>query len=114
MGVCIMGVSFVVLGIMPLMGWQLGESECIFIIAVVGLSVDYTVHLLHSYKSPKYDTREERSKHALAEMGISVANSAITTLLAAAMLFACGFYFFFQFGAFIFFVIGFSIVMAMT
>ena len=30
------------------------------------------------------------------EMGISVANSAITTLFAAAMLFACGFYFFFQ------------------
>jgi hypothetical protein len=29
-------------------------------------------------------------------MGISVANSAITTLFAAAMLFACGFYFFFQ------------------
>jgi preprotein translocase subunit SecF len=112
--VCIIGVSIVVLGIMPLMDWQLGESECIFIIAVVGLSVDYTVHLLHSYKSPKYDNREERSKHALAEMGISVANSAITTLLAAAMLFACGFYFFFQFGAFIFFVIGFSIVMSMT
>ena len=29
-------------------------------------------------------------------MGISVANSAITTLFAAALLFACGFYFFFQ------------------
>lgn len=112
--VCIMGVSVAVLGLMPLLGWQLGESECIFIIAVVGLSVDYTVHLLHSYKSPKYDSREERSKHALAEMGISVANSAITTLLAAAMLFACGFYFFFQFGAFLFFVIGLSIAMSMT
>merc|ERR1712166_1269620 len=77
-------------------------------------SVDYTVHLLHAYKSPKYNTREERSQHALAEMGISVINSAVTTLLAAAMLFACGFYFFFQFGAFIFFVIGFSILMSMT
>ncbi|CAE7207680.1 DISP1 [Symbiodinium sp. CCMP2456] len=30
------------LGVVPLLGWSLGENECIFMIATVGLSVDYT------------------------------------------------------------------------
>lgn len=110
----IVAISVVFLGVMPIIGWSLGESECIFLIAVVGLSVDYTVHLLHSYNHAEGTSREERSKHALAEMGISVTNSAITTLLASVILFGCGFYFFFQFGGFIFFVIGFSILMSIT
>jgi predicted RND superfamily exporter protein len=112
----IAGITVVFLGIMPLIGWSLGESECIFLIAVVGLSVDYTAHLLHSYHHGVHfgDSREDRSKYALSEMGVSVTNSAITTILAALVLFGCGFYFFFQFGAFIFFVIGFSILMSIT
>jgi len=110
----IIGISVVFLGIMPILSWSLGENECIFLIAVVGLSVDYTVHLLHSYNHSHASTKEDSAKHALAEMGISVTNSAITTLLAAVILFGCGFYFFFQFGGFIFFVIGFSILMSIT
>merc|ERR1712086_371431 len=39
----------VFLGLLPVIGWSLGEYECIFMIATVGLSVDYTVHLLHAY-----------------------------------------------------------------
>jgi hypothetical protein len=38
----------------------------------------------------------------------------LTTLAAASLLFACGFLFFFQFGAFIFTVILLSIVMSLT
>mmetsp|Transcript_17512 Transcript_17512/g.37476 ORF Transcript_17512/g.37476 Transcript_17512/m.37476 type:complete len:1227 (-) Transcript_17512:202-3882(-) len=110
----IIAITCVFLGIIPLMGWSLGENECIFLIAVVGLSVDYTVHLLHVYHHCPHSTRVARSREALAEMGVSVINSAATTLLAASILFGCGFYFFFQFGAFIFFVIGFSIVMSIT
>merc|ERR1719421_2502361 len=56
--------------------------------------------------------RESRVREALGEMGISVVNSAFTTVLAAAILFGCGFYFFLQFGGFIFFVIGLSIIMS--
>eukprot|EP00927_Polykrikos_kofoidii_P003073 TRINITY_DN11218_c0_g1_i1.p1 TRINITY_DN11218_c0_g1~~TRINITY_DN11218_c0_g1_i1.p1 ORF type:complete len:1167 (-),score=160.03 TRINITY_DN11218_c0_g1_i1:20-3229(-) len=106
-------ISVVFLGTMPLLGWSLGENECIFLIAVVGLSVDYTVHLLHSYNLSS-GSRLQRCRTALGDMGISVVNSSITTLLACAILFGCGFYFFFQFGAFIFFVIGYSILMSIT
>jgi hypothetical protein len=108
----IVAISGVFLGIVPLIDWSLGENECIFLIAVVGLSVDYTVHLLNCYNGVTSPDRESRVRMALGEMGISVVNSALTTVLAAAILFGCGFYFFMQFGAFIFFVIGFSIVMS--
>jgi len=110
----ILAISLVFLGLMPVWGWSLGEYECIFLIAVVGLSVDYTVHLLHVYETCKEEDRVSRSRHALAEMGISVTNSAITTLLASVVLFGCGFYFFFMFGLFMFLVIGFSILMSIT
>lgn len=105
---CITGTF---IGLLPLIGWEMGSRESIFMIAVVGLSVDYTVHLLHSYNEHE-GTREEKASAALGEMGISVVNSAITTLAAAACLFACWFTFFVQFGGFIFFTILFSIFMA--
>jgi hypothetical protein len=114
----ILSIVAVFLGLLPAIGWQLGEYECIFMIATVGLSVDYTVHLLHAYnharKAGESMGRLEKAEKALDEMGISVLNSAITTLLAALILFLCGFYFFFQFGAFIFIVIGLSILTSLT
>mmetsp|Transcript_103498 Transcript_103498/g.299462 ORF Transcript_103498/g.299462 Transcript_103498/m.299462 type:complete len:175 (+) Transcript_103498:2-526(+) len=110
----IVAITVVFLGLVPIVGWSLGENECIFLIAVVGLSVDYSVHLLHAYHHGAGADREDRARHALSEMGISVINSSATTLLAAAILFACGFYFFLQFGAFIFMVIGLSILMSIT
>jgi hypothetical protein len=110
----IIGIVVVFLGLVPLLGWSLGEYECIFMIATVGLSVDYTAHLLHAYNHVPAEKRIDRARGALAEMGISVLNSAITTLAAAFVLFFCGFHFFFQFGAFIFIIILLSIVMSIT
>jgi predicted RND superfamily exporter protein len=112
----------VFLGTLPILGWELGEYESIFMIATVGLSVDYTVHLLHAFNHAHGEdgrpaealTKKEKAKSALGEMGISVVSSAITTLLSASILFACNFYFFYQFGSFIFLVIGLSILAALT
>jgi hypothetical protein len=110
----IIAVVIMLLGFFPIFGWSLGENECIFMIAAVGLSVDYTVHLLHAYNHAHAEVRKEKARMALGEMGISVISSAITTLGAAALLFFCGFWFFFQFGAFIFTVISLSIMMSLT
>jgi predicted RND superfamily exporter protein len=108
----------VFLGFLTAIGWELGQNECIFLIGTVGLSVDYTVHLLHAYNHAHVEgqsmNRLEKSQSALSEMGISVLSSAITTLLAALILFFCNFYFFFQFGVFIFIVIGLSILSSLT
>eukprot|EP00928_Gymnodinium_smaydae_P091345 TRINITY_DN7505_c0_g1_i1.p1 TRINITY_DN7505_c0_g1~~TRINITY_DN7505_c0_g1_i1.p1 ORF type:complete len:1210 (+),score=152.69 TRINITY_DN7505_c0_g1_i1:49-3678(+) len=105
----VVAVTAIFLGLMPLFGWSLGEYECIFVIACVGLSVDYTLHMMHSYNHATSVSRLERSRSALGEMGVSVFSSAITTLLATSLLFGCGLQFFFQFGGFIFVVILLSI-----
>jgi len=106
-------ITVIFLGTMPLIPWELGSSECIFLIAVVGLAVDYTVHLLHSYNEQK-GSREEKTQGALSNMGISVASGAITTVGASLMLFFCDLAFFQQYGAFIFIVITISFLVAFT
>jgi len=111
LNICIITVTF--LGIMPLIPWELGSSECIFLIAVVGLSVDYTVHLLHAYNE-QGGSREERMQGALSTMGISVASGAITTMGAGMVLFFCDIAFFQQYGSFIFLVILISVLAALT
>lgn len=81
-------------------GWALGIFEAIGLIVVVGLSVDYTVHLGHSYNEcrvvdGKDASREDRTQHALTEMGISVVSGAGTTFLAAVFLVFTSFTFYF-------------------
>jgi hypothetical protein len=106
-------ITTLFLGLMPLIPWELGSNECIFLIAVVGLAVDYTVHLLHAYNEQE-GTREEKMQGALSTMGISVASGAITTMGAGLMLFQCKIAFFQQYGSFIFLVILLSLLVALT
>jgi len=100
------------LGTIPILGWELGLYECIFLIMTVGLSVDYTVHLLHSYNHSCGQTREEKVRQSLQSMGITVISGAITTLFAALPLFWCYLRFFQQYGVFVFFTILISIFCA--
>lgn len=39
-----------VVGIMVMKGWELGVSESISVVIMIGLSVDYVVHLAADYK----------------------------------------------------------------
>merc|ERR1719188_39800 len=78
----------------------------------VGLSVDYTVHLLHAYNHSSEKTREGRTKACLEAMGITVLSGSVTTLLAAIPLFLCLLRFFQQYGTFVFFTILLSILCA--
>jgi len=48
----IMSVAFIVLCIMAMMvlkGWELGVSESIAMVIIIGFSVDYVVHLAAHY-----------------------------------------------------------------
>jgi len=108
-------ITLCFLGLIPIIGWEIGTNQSIFLIAVVGLSVDYTVHLLHAYNHAGLDkNRQERMQHGLDEMGLSVTSGAITTIGAASFLQACYFTFFQLFGLFIVFVVLFAILMAVT
>ena len=83
--VTIAGVVTTVMGVgvHGIMKWSLGIGESIAAVILIGLSVDYCVHLANAYvEAPLVcDTRELRTQHALMTMGISITASAITTII---------------------------------
>ena len=89
--------------------WVLGAAESVAIVSCVGFSVDYVVHLASHFVHSKHDTREERMKEALEELGISILAGSITTMLATAPLPLCILMVFRKFGVFVIATIGFSI-----
>ena len=87
--------------------------ESMNMILVVGLAVDYVVHLAQAYAHSPEDGRRERTQHALEQMGVSVMSGAGTTLGASAFMMLADFVFFHQFGVILFATIGFSFVYSM-
>jgi len=108
----IVSVLVSVVGMMVMLGWQLGSIESILIAVIAGFSVDYVVHLAHSYEAADANTTSERVKAAFGDMGISVMNGMITSIAASIPLFFCQLSFFAKFGTFLCFTIAFSWVFA--
>jgi len=100
-----------VVGMMVMLGWQLGSIESILIAVIAGFSVDYVVHLAHSYEDADGDT-SDRVKAAFGDMGISVMNGMITSIAASIPLFFCQLSFFAKFGTFLCLTIAFSWIFA--
>jgi hypothetical protein len=86
-------------------GWEMGVIESISITVLVGLSIDYVVHLANSYIEAEQHGRMERVQASFAEMGVTVFGGAATSIGASAMLFLCYFQMFFKFGGFMFMTI---------
>ncbi|KAI0215660.1 hypothetical protein LSAT2_032285 [Lamellibrachia satsuma] len=105
-------VTVSVVAVIPLAGWKLGILESMNLILVVGLAVDYVVHLAQSYAHSPYHGRLERTRHALEQVGFSMMSGACTTLGASAFLLFCDFVYFRQFGLILFATIGFSFIYA--
>ena len=80
---------------------------------VVGLAVDYTVHLAEGYSRSTHHTRRGRVYDMLDEVGISVISGAFTTLGSSMFMLFAKILFFSQFGLFMFCTIGFSILYAL-
>ena len=70
---------FCVVALTIFAGFKSGMYESIFTILVVGMAIDYAVHLAHFYNHAK-GTRYERAQTALDGVGISVIGGAITTI----------------------------------
>jgi hypothetical protein len=99
----ILAVVACVLGLMVIMGWELGMTESICLTILAGFCVDYIVHFAHSFmECPDRDSRTERAAYAMRHMGISVLSGALTSLGASSLLLFCTLQFFFTFGAFFF------------
>ena len=85
-----------------MIGWTVSAIESICLTILVGLSVDYTIHLANSWReSVGLKDREKRLQATLLEIGISVFSASITTFLACIPLFFCYILFFQKFGIFI-------------
>merc|ERR1719337_131129 len=95
---CILVILFLCGGMIAIAGWAL-------VIIVVGLAVDYSVHICHSYNEARFiegkpATRFQKTEHALTEMGVSFVSGAVTTFLASLFLVPAAFAFYYVFGIF--------------
>ena len=82
-------------------------------VLVVGLSVDYVVHLAEGYSRSLKQDRLGRTKDMLEEVGISVLSGSVTTLGSSIFLIFSKIVFLYQFGLFMFMTILFSIIFAL-
>ena len=112
--VCIACVSVCVLGLIPCLGWKVDVMISMNLCLLVGLSVDYIVHVAEAYTQSHCVTREARMRDSVGRLGTSVLCGAATTLGAAVFMLACKLQFFLQFGAFLLSVVGFSLLFALV
>ena len=105
--VCIMGFT-------TLNGWKLGIIEAIIYVMVVGMSVDYVVHLSEAYLASGKHWRHDRTRGMLGIVGGSVLSGAVSTLIGIFWLFFATIVVFYKFGSFIFFLIAVSLTFSLV
>mmetsp|Transcript_15076 Transcript_15076/g.1357 ORF Transcript_15076/g.1357 Transcript_15076/m.1357 type:complete len:111 (+) Transcript_15076:958-1290(+) len=72
---------------MELSGWELGVAESVAIVILIGLSVDYVVHLANHYVECPYPDRFRKMRVSLKDLGISIISGASTTIGSGIFLF---------------------------
>lgn len=88
--ITIMCVAFIVTSVIAVMvfaGWELGVSESVAVVILIGFSVDYVVHISKHYQESAFTGRYDRIRESLKEMGISIVSGAITTFGSGIFLF---------------------------
>eukprot|EP00730_Choanoeca_flexa_P014445 TRINITY_DN6321_c0_g1_i3.p1 TRINITY_DN6321_c0_g1~~TRINITY_DN6321_c0_g1_i3.p1 ORF type:complete len:1019 (+),score=305.40 TRINITY_DN6321_c0_g1_i3:108-3164(+) len=83
------------------MGWSLSIIESVCMTILVGLAVDYVIHMAQAYRESRFHARFDRVRDALTVMGISVLSASITSMLSALVLVFTYIIFFQKFGTFI-------------
>ena len=84
---CVSIVIVSVVAIMAMQGWEFGVSESISVVILIGLSVDYVVHLASDYRHSAEQSRSDKMKQAYKEMGVSILSGTITTFGSGIFLF---------------------------
>jgi len=80
-------------------GWELGLIECLSGGVLIGFSVDYTVHLGTAYLHNLHlQSRGERTRMAMAELGVSITFGCITTVCCGFPLYLTSVSWFYKFG----------------
>lgn len=110
----VVGIVAWVLGIMALLGWELGTTESISCVILIGFSVDYVVHIAVHYIESVKVTRYEKTQEALGDMGISIVSGSSTSIGSALFLFPATIIFFEKFAILFVSTISFSVVWALV
>ena len=76
-----------VVAVMVLQDWQLGVSESIAMVIIIGFSVDYVVHLAAHYVNCTEKSRYGRATDSISAMGVSIFSGAVTTFGSGVFLF---------------------------
>ena len=84
---CVGVVIVSVLALMQLQGWEIGISESINMVILIGFAVDYVVHLSTDYMHSAHQSRSLKMKQAYKEMGVSISSGFITTFGSGIFLF---------------------------
>merc|ERR1719471_241263 len=110
----IFSIVLCVIGFTVANGWKLGVIEAVIYVMVVGMSVDYVVHLSEAYLASGKRKREDRTRRMLGIVGSAVLSGAISTMVGIFWLLFATIVIFLKFGSFIFFLIacsvGFSLI----
>ena len=110
---CVGVIIVTVLSIIVFKGWEFGIAESVGVVIIIGLSVDYVVHLSATYIHTPFNDRHARMKQAYTEMGTSIASGTLTTFGSGVMLFGGQFTTFQKFAVLITSTIVFSFLMSM-
>merc|ERR1719242_329377 len=76
-----------IVGLFGAMGWPFSIIEIISVPTVVGLTIDYALHITHAYIHSPFPDRIRRAKSAVNDLGSSIFASAMTTVSAMLILY---------------------------
>lgn len=85
--VTVIMIVMCVIAVMVLAGWELGVSESIAMVIIIGFSVDYVVHLAAHYGHCQSYDRGSKSENSISAMGVSIFSGAVTTFGSGIFLF---------------------------
>jgi len=111
---CIASIVTSVIAFSHWCGWKLGLMEAIIFVMVIGLSVDYVVHMADAYLEAHALDRKTRARFMCGKMGLSVISGAATTVGSSLMMCLTYILFFKKFGLVILWTITQSVITAIV
>uniref|UniRef100_A0A7S2BM76 SSD domain-containing protein n=1 Tax=Haptolina brevifila TaxID=156173 RepID=A0A7S2BM76_9EUKA len=78
--VSVVGMIIVTMGLLHLLGTPLGPIESLAIAVIIGVSIDYLIHLAFAYQNSLMEHRYYKSRAAMLARANSIISAALTTL----------------------------------
>lgn len=75
------------LALMKTFNWDVGLTEVLLMVVILGLSVHNIIHIAHDYTFAPQFSRGSKMRQAYLQKGKTISSSSISTLLAACFLF---------------------------